>query len=114
MKYVIQTLYILAFFALGKGVSFLTGGVLPGSILGMLFLFVALCTGLVKEDRVADVSSLLIRNMMLFFVPVTVGVMVAWDKVSQNIVSISVALVVSLILVIATVGLIQQKLGKKW
>jgi holin-like protein len=48
---------------------------LPGNVLGMLLLFAALCLRLVKLRWVEGAAGVLLRNMMLFFVPVIVSVM---------------------------------------
>lgn len=114
MKYIVQFLIIIAFWALGIGVSFLTGGVVPGSVLGMVFLFTALALGYVKERQVEQVSKLLIKYMVLFFLPASVGVVVAWQMILDNFWAIAVATIVSTVLIIVAVGLTQQKLGKRW
>lgn len=114
MKYIVQFLIIIAFWALGIGVSFLTGGVVPGSVLGMVFLFTALALGYVKERQVEWVSKLLIKYMVLFFLPASVGVVVAWQMILDNFWAIAVATIVSTVLIIVAVGLTQQKLGKRW
>lgn len=114
MKYFVQSVYILGFWALGSGVSFMIGGVIPGSILGMIFLFIALACGFIRADRVENVSALLIRFMVLFFLPAAVGVMTVWDLIIQNLWAIVLATVVSTVLIIGTVGVVQQKLGRKW
>lgn len=65
---------IFLFYALGIFLSRLTGEFLPGSILGMILLFLALLSGVVKNDGLKPVASVITRNMALFFVPVGVGV----------------------------------------
>ncbi|MBO7318020.1 MAG: CidA/LrgA family protein, partial [Bacteroidales bacterium] len=39
---------ILSFYAVGIGISHLIGGIIPGSVCGMLLLFAALCMRIVK------------------------------------------------------------------
>ena len=114
MKYLIQFIIVLAFWAAGEGISSLIGGVVPGSLLGMILLFTALVTGVLKESMVKDACSVIIKYMVLFFVPAAVGIMAAWDIVSANFAAIITAAVVSTILVIVVVGWVQQKLGKRW
>lgn len=114
MKYIFQSLWILYFYAMGLGVSMLIGGIIPGSILGMVFLFTALSLGWVKERQVEDVSVFLFKYMILFFLPASVGVMVAWESISNNIMAIFTAAIISTLLIIVTVAKLQQKLGKRW
>lgn len=42
---------ILFFYALGEGVAWLVQGFIPGSVIGMLLLFTALCLKLVKPEQ---------------------------------------------------------------
>lgn len=114
IRYVIQSLYILGFWAVGTGVSFLLGGLIPGSVLGMVFLFAALAFGLIGESKVDGVSKLLIKYMVLFFLPASVGVMVAWELIAANFWAIIIAAIVSTVLIIGIVGMVQQKLGRRW
>lgn len=111
--YAIQIFWILYFYLLGIGVSFLVGGFIPGSVIGMLLLFGALSLGWVKPHRVSGVANLLIRYMVLFFVPPAIGIMAAWSKVEGQIWAVLTAMVVSTIAVIAAVALSQQFLEKR-
>lgn len=86
---------------------------MPGSVMGMVLLFLALSTGLIKESYVKDASSVLLQNMMLYFLPATVGVMVAWRIASEHILAILLSAIVSTLLVMGVVGIVQQKLGNK-
>lgn len=110
MNLIIQTFWILFFYLLGLGVSFLIGGVIPGAVLGMIFLFFALSMGYVKEKSVATVAQALLDNMVLFFLPATVGLITTFALVARNLLPISVAVVVSTILVLASVALVAQKM----
>ena len=52
-------------------------------------------------------------NMMLFFVPVGVGLITSYTLLSRYMLAIIVASLVSTVLVIAVVGLVEQKLESK-
>lgn len=99
---------IFLFYALGIFLSRLTGEFLPGSILGMILLFLALLSGVVKNDGLKPVASVITRNMALFFVPVGVGVIESGSSLVNSLPAIIVAAVVSTILVIMVTGHIQQ------
>ena len=113
LQYTIQALWILYFYLLGIGISFLIGGFLPGSVIGMLLLFGALCLGWIKPKHVEGSAKLLIGNMVLFFLPPAVGIITAWDKISDHLVPIIIAMMVSTVAVIIAVGLLQQTLMRK-
>ena len=101
---------LLFFYLLGCVVSALTGHFLPGSVAGMILLFAALSLGWVRPGQVKRASMFLIDNMMLFFVPVGVGLVTSYSVVSRYMTAIIVASLVSTVLVIAVVGLVEQRL----
>ncbi len=109
----IEAFYVLFFYFIGEFISYCIGGFIPGSVIGMLLLFMALAFKVVKPAKVKKISTLLTENMGLFFLPAGVGLMNALGIISQYWVVIVTASVVSTILVIAAVALVQQKLGKE-
>ncbi len=106
-------LYILVFYAAGELLSRLTGGIVSGGVIGMVLLFAALACGAVKAERVREAAHILLSNMSLFFVPLGVGIIASYDLVAANLWSIVVAAAVSTLLVIAVVGIVQQKMGRR-
>jgi holin-like protein len=104
---------ILLMLLLGNGLSSVINGVIPGSVIGMVLLFLALLTKMIKPEMVRKPAGYLINHMSLFFVPAGVGLMNAWDLISSNWAAIIVSSLVSTIVVLAVVGLVQQKLEKK-
>ena len=108
----IEAFYILFFYFTGEFISYFIDGFIPGSVIGMVLLFLALAFKVVKPNKV-KLSTLLTENMGLFFLPAGVGLMNSLGIISQYWVVIVTASVVSTILVIASVALIQQKLGKE-
>ena len=109
----IEAFYILFFYFTGEFISYFIDGFIPGSVIGMVLLFLALAFKVVKPNKVKKLSTLLTENMGLFFLPAGVGLMNSLGIISQYGVVIVPASVVSTILVIASVALIQQKLGKE-
>lgn len=103
--------YILLSYLCGELISLLIGRFIPGSVLGMLVLFGALQSGAIKSDDVKSFASLLLDNMMLFFVPISVGLMTTFALIGSNLWTITVILIVTTLLVIAVVGWLQQKIG---
>ena len=104
---------ILLFYLLGCFVAALIGNFVPGSVIGMILLFCALSLKWVRPGHVKKVSMFLLDNMMLFFIPVGVGLITSYTLLSRYMLAISVASLVSTVLVIAVVGLVEQKLESK-
>ena len=87
----------------------LIGGMLPGNVLGMLLLFLALVFGWIKLQEVSEIAHLLTKNMALFFVPSTVGIVTSWNIISNNLFVLLLILVVTTLFVIAVVSTVQQR-----
>ena len=104
---------ILSFYLLGCFVAALIGNFVPGSVIGMILLFCALSLKWVRPGHVKKVSMFLLDNMMLFFIPVGVGLITSYTLLSRYMLAIIVASLVSTVLVIAVVGLVEQKLESK-
>ena len=104
---------ILLFYLLGCFVAALIGNFVPGSVIGMILLFCALSLKWVRPGHVKKVSMFLLDNMMLFFIPVGVGLITSYTLLSRYMLAIIVASWVSTVLVIAVVGLVEQKLESK-
>ncbi|MFA4646148.1 CidA/LrgA family protein [Pyrococcus kukulkanii] len=71
---------------------------IPGSVLGMLLLTLALITGVVKLEDVEREGEFLVRNMSIMFIPPGVGVILYLDLLKENLVAIGVALVLSFLI----------------
>ena len=86
---------------------------LPGNVLGMLLLLAALSTRLVKLSWIEQPADLLLRHMMLFFVPVIVAVMPLFPALAANALPISAGLLLStLATMTATAWCCQRMLPK--
>ena len=95
---------ILLFYAAGEFIGTLTGGLIPGSVIGMILLFAALCGKVVKPETVRPVARFLTDNMGLFFLPAGVGIVNAMDILSQSWQAVLTACAVSTVAVIVTVA----------
>lgn len=104
---------ILLFYVLGEAAAWLIGGLVPGSVLGMVLLFVALCLKVVKADTIRPAARFLCDNMGFFFLPAGVGIVNALDILSRNWEAILTACAVSTVAVIITVAIIQESFEKR-
>lgn len=104
---------VLLFYVLGEFVAWLLNGFIPGSVIGMVLLFSALCLKWVKPAQVKPVAHFLCDNMALFFVPAGVGIINAMDILSQYWEAVLVACAVSTVVVIVIVGVLQQWFEKR-
>jgi len=105
-------LIILACLAVGKWISSLLPFAFPGSILGMLILFILLNFQLVRMHWIEPSASLLLRHMALLFIPVAVGLLAYLDTfiASLGVIMWNVVLGISLILLV--VGRLYQRMNR--
>lgn len=72
MKYLKQFALICLFCAIGQIFSIIINNLVPGNVIAMVLLLLALCSGFIKEEVVKDVGDFFLANMAFFFVPITV------------------------------------------
>jgi Putative effector of murein hydrolase LrgA len=104
---------IFLFLTIGNYLSTLIGGFIPGSVIGMLLLFVALLLKIVKADDIRSTANVFSQNMALFFLPAGVGVITAVAILEKYWASILISSIVSTVLIIIVVAWVQQKM-EKW
>lgn len=109
MKIISQIFIILLFFVLGEIVSLAITAIipsvfLPGSIIGMILLLIALVTKVVKIDDVDEVGTFLTNNMAFFFIPAAVSVMEYFDLLQSVAIQILLICIISVIITFFIVG----------
>lgn len=100
--------YLLLFYFLGECAARATGGVVPGSVIGMMLLFMALYFKVIRKEDVRDAARFLLDHILLFLIPVCAGLMVSWPLVAGHWAAIVAACVVSTLAILAVVGAMQQ------
>ena len=113
MKYISQFLYILLFTLLGELLQALIPIPIPAAIYSIILLLIALSTGLLKEEKVADAASFLISLLPLLFIAPTVKILQYWGLIAPWLAQICIIVVISTFLVFTVSGLITQWLGRK-
>ncbi len=100
--------WIFLFLFLGNLISTLTGGFVPGSVIGMLLLFTSLYVKFLKPESVRAAATVITKNMAVFFVVPAVGLMVYANLLATNFLSIFLSITVSTILTMSIVALVQE------
>lgn len=77
----------------------------PSALLGIVILFGLLKIGFVKEDLVKDFCEFMLKHMILFFIPIFVGVIDYYEIISKNLFAILVTVFLTTTIVIVVVGL---------
>jgi holin-like protein len=84
----------------------------PGSLLGIIVIFILLQTNVIQLSWVDLGAKWLIAEMLLFFIPSAVGVIQYKSLMLSNGLRILLVIMSSSIMVMACAGVIAQKLAK--
>ena len=115
MKLLKQFSLILVILALGEYISSIISNfiVIPGSIIGIIILFLLLKIGIIKIDKVEDISNFLLDNMAIFFIPAGVSLIQSLDIISSNIIVLAITIILSTILVMSITAIVVEKMIKR-
>ena len=89
-----------------------TGIPIPGSVIGMVLLAVALRLGIVRKEWIRSAAQFLVENLSLLFVPAGVGVMAYFNVVQRSWLPVSISVLVSTLVVLAFTGLLEDRLRR--
>jgi len=95
---------IFCFVVLGRVISILLPIEFPSSIIGLLLLFVALSSGMLKQKYVEKACEQLNRHIGILFVPAGVALMGYFELVQQNIIALIMAGFIGTVIIFFTVG----------
>ena len=86
---------------------------IPGNVLGMILLFILLLTGVIKLEWIDEASSFLLRHLVFFFIPITVGIMTLGAIFLKSGLLLIFILIVSASIGMIITGTLSQYLAKK-
>ncbi len=112
MKIIKQLFWIFLFSLIGELVSKTIASVvaIPGSVIGMVLLFIALHFKWLKMEKVDEVGTWLTDNMAIFFVPAGVGLMTNFDVLAEVWYQLLIIMVVTTAIMMWFVGSLVQKI----
>ena len=108
MAYIRQFCIILAFSFVGEILHFFIPLPIPTSIYGIILLFAALQSGLVKLHQVEKTGQFLIDIMPVMFIPAAVGLIEVWSDMKGSLVQFVTVMAVSTVAVMGVSGRITQ------
>ena len=85
MKIIKQMMIISIITFLGELLNLLLPLPVPGSVYGMILLFLCLLTGIVKVSQIEETANFLIAIMPIMFVGPSVGLMNSYDSIAGSI-----------------------------
>ena len=78
------------------------------SVIGLVLLFILLCTGVVKLGQVEGVGTALTNNISFLFVPAGISVINSLPILSQHPILILLLIIISTLLLLICVGFVSQ------
>ncbi|OED43557.1 murein hydrolase transporter LrgA [Chromatiales bacterium (ex Bugula neritina AB1)] len=85
----------------------------PGPVAGMLILFIFLTFNGGIPQQLECITTPLLNNLSLLFVPAGVGVMVHFELLGSDALPLSIALIASTVLTVAVTALVMTFLNKR-
>lgn len=104
MKYLKQFSIIIMFSCIGELLNKWLPLPVPGSIYGIVLLFLSLQFKLISLSQVKEVGKFLIEIMPIMFIPAATGLIDIWPVLKTNFIAYIIIVVVSTILVMGISG----------
>ena len=113
VKYLRQFGIILAVTCVGEIMKYFIPLPIPGSIYGLILMFVLLLAKVIKVEHVKETGEFLIEIMPLMFIPAGVGLITSWSQLQPFLVPLLVITVVSTFVVMIVTGKVTDFIKKK-
>ena len=110
IRITVQIVILCLFYEIGKWCADFFQLPIPGSIIGMLLLFILLITGVVRERLLLEGASFFLKHFSFFFLPLSVSVMVLGPYVLQYGWKLLMILIISALVGFAATSLSAQGL----
>ncbi|VUW98421.1 Antiholin-like protein LrgA [Streptococcus pasteurianus] len=112
MKLYVQFMIILVFSFIGEAISNLLHLPIPGSIIGLVLLFLALEFKLIRLRHIDVVGNFLLNNMTILFLPAAVGIMEKFNDIKNYLLPITIIILGAIFLNVAVIGFVVQLIKK--
>ena len=108
MKNIRQFAIIMLLSLLGEFCHLIIPLPIPASIYGMVLLFLALLSKVLKVEAVKETGAFLVSLLPLLFVVTTVGLMGCWDLIRDDLLQIGIVIVVTTFFTFGVSGLLTK------
>ncbi|MFJ7678310.1 CidA/LrgA family protein [Peribacillus sp. NPDC097198] len=111
--FIIQLFLLVIICELGIYLSNFFSLPIPGSVIGMLILFILLQTKIIKVEWVDITSTFLVKHLAFFFIPISVSLMtMGWLFLKYGL-PLALTLLISLIIGFIVSSLVVQKFSRR-
>ena len=104
---------IIVFYLVGQAIVHITGIIIPGSIIGLVLLWLALFFKVLNVKYIQQGASFLLLYLTLFFIPSTVAVINYPELLTISGGLLILAVIISTLVTMAITGKVSQLIEKK-
>ncbi len=108
MKLYVQLMIIFMISLVGEGISSVFHLPVPGSIIGLVLLFLALQFKLLRLRHISMVGNFLLANMTILFLPPAVGIMDKFQVISPYLLPIILIVLGAIVLNVCVIAVVVQ------
>ena len=112
MRYLRQLMIVLIPYVIGTILQLTLKLPIPGSVIGLILLFLALQIGLVKIEMIEELCEFLLSNMSFFFIPAGVGLMTVFGVLKGKWIPFTTIVILSTLIVWTVSALVVKFLRK--
>ena len=108
MKLYVQLMIIFTISLVGEGISSVFHLPVPGSIIGLVLLFLALQFKLLRLRHISMVGNFLLANMTILFLPPAVGIMDKFQVIAPYLLPIILIVLGAIVLNVCVIAVVVQ------
>ena len=108
MKLYVQLMIIFMISLVGEGISSVFHLHVPGSIIGLVLLFLALQFKLLRLRHISMVGNFLLANMTILFLPPAVGIMDKFQVIAPYLLPIILIVLGAIVLNVCVIAVVVQ------
>lgn len=90
---------ILVAYFLGTIIQLVFKLPIPGTVIGLILLFLGLSVGIVKVEMIEDICDVLISHMSFLFIPAGVGLMTSFDMLKGKVMPFTFIVIITTFIV---------------
>lgn len=108
---IVQIAILFIVYYIGTWIQQLLQLSIPGSVMGFILMFILLVTGIFPLRWIEQGASFMIKHLVLFFIPATVGILNYYTLFKGKGLLLFIITIVSTLLVMIISGLVSQKIA---
>src|SRR5690625_4114247 len=109
LRITIQICILFIFSLIGTFIQHFFQLIVPGSVIGLILLFLSLYFNIFPEKWIHEGASFMTKNLILFFIPATVGMIDYYQLFIGKGILIVIITIISTLIVLTISGLVSER-----